>query len=341
MNLDYDLNEIMTELKNYYENIIEIELETKENNKVIKIMNDNNIFKDDNTILLINRNKKKFDNNIKFNKSGNYKLLILNNNKIEKLKELFKDCKEIKKIKFYKINTQNVTDINLMFEKIYEDNKINKEIKIEQLTNVKTFKSHSEYISNLIILSDERIASCSLDSYIKIYNNITFEEEISIKENSYVDWIEQIKNGMLISCPRDNTIRIYEINGKNYKNIKIINEKSSAWKMKELENGNLISAMSDGNIKVWKFVNNEIKCEFSLNNEIISNDILEIQKNIVVVHGFTQIYFFDLNKRERIKSISGFEFNSYNVGKKFCKVNDELLLIYGKKNLYIVDILSY
>ena len=43
MNLDYDINEIMTELKNYYENIIEIELETKENNKVIKIMNDNNI----------------------------------------------------------------------------------------------------------------------------------------------------------------------------------------------------------------------------------------------------------------------------------------------------------
>ena len=42
-----------------FENIIEIELEIKDNNKEIKIMNDNNIFNNDNTILLLN-NKKNF-----------------------------------------------------------------------------------------------------------------------------------------------------------------------------------------------------------------------------------------------------------------------------------------
>ena len=84
--------------------------------------------------------------------------------------------------------------------------------KIENLTNTKTIKPHGEYISNIILLQNGKIASSSLDHYIKIYNKDTFEEEISIKENSYVDWIEQIKDGILISCPRDNTIRLYEIN---------------------------------------------------------------------------------------------------------------------------------
>ena len=108
-------NKLIIENMNY-KNIIEIELETKENNKEIKIINNkNNIFNEDNTILLINNNKTKFNNNIKFDKIGNYKLLLLNNHKLENLSELFRDCKEIKKIIFYKFNTQNVTTMYCMF----------------------------------------------------------------------------------------------------------------------------------------------------------------------------------------------------------------------------------
>ena len=117
MNLDYDINEIINELMNYYENIIEIELETKENNKEIKIINNNNLFKKEDTILFINRNKINFNNIIKFDKIGNYKLLLLNNNKIENLNGMFKDCNELIKIKFYKINTENLTNMKSMFSK--------------------------------------------------------------------------------------------------------------------------------------------------------------------------------------------------------------------------------
>ena len=73
MDLKNDINEIIPELKNYYENIFEIELETNENNKEIKIMNNNNLFNENNTILVINNNKKYFNNIIKFDKKGNYK----------------------------------------------------------------------------------------------------------------------------------------------------------------------------------------------------------------------------------------------------------------------------
>ena len=111
--------------------------------------------------------------------------------------------------------------------------------KFENLTNTKTIQPHTSYISNIILLQNNKLATSSLDGYIKIYNKDTFEPEISIKENSYIDWIEQIKDGTLISCPRDNTIRLYEIKDKSYNTINVLKESSSAWKMKELQSGKL------------------------------------------------------------------------------------------------------
>ena len=97
-----------------YENIIEIELETNQNNKEIKIINDN-LFKRDKTVLFINKDKKDFSNFFNFDKIGKYKILILNNNKLEKLSEIFKECKELKTINFLKFNTTNIKDMNSMF----------------------------------------------------------------------------------------------------------------------------------------------------------------------------------------------------------------------------------
>ena len=213
--------------------------------------------------------------------------------------------------------------------------------KFENCTNTKTIQPHTSYISNIIILQNNKLATSSLDHYIKIYNKDTFEQEISIKENGCVDWIEQIKDGILISCPRDNTIRLYEINDKSYKTINVIKENSSAWKMKELESGKLISTMDDSNIKVWMKKNDTLECEFVMSNEGVSFDILEIRKNEVVALSKTNINFYDLNKRNKINSISGFESWSLNPGRKFCKANDELLLVCGTNNIFLVDIKSY
>ena len=220
-----------------------------------------------------------------------------------------------------------------------KDNEFND--KIENLTNTKTIKPHTEYISNIILLQNGKLASSSLDCYIKIYNKDTFEEEISIKENSCVDWIEQIKDGTLISCPRDKTIRLYEIYDNSYKNIKVINESSSLWKMKELKSGKLISTMDNSDIKVWIKKDNNLECEFILKNGGVSYDILEIRKNEVVALSGNNINFYDLNKRDKINSISGFESFHLNPGKKFCLANDELLFVCGCNNIFLVDYKAY
>lgn len=205
--------------------------------------------------------------------------------------------------------------------------------KFENLTNTKTIQPHTSYISNIILLQNNKLATSSHDGYIKIYNKDTFEPEISIKENSYIDWIEQIKDGTLISCPRDNTIRLYEIKDKSYNTINVLKESSSSWKMKELQSGKLISSMSNYDIKVWIKKNDTLECEFIIPNGGESYDILEIRKNEVVALSSTNVNFYDLNKRDKIYSISGFESFYGNYGIKFCKANDELLLVCGTNTL--------
>ena len=213
--------------------------------------------------------------------------------------------------------------------------------KFENLTNTKTIQPHTSYISNIILLQNNKLATSSHDGYIKIYNKDTFEPEISIIENSSVDWIEQIKDGTLISCPRDNTIRLYEIKDKSYNTINVLKESSSAWKMKELQSGKLISSMINYDIKVWIKKNDTLECEFIIPNGGESYDILEIRKNEVVALSSTNVNFYDLNKRDKIYSISGFESFNLNPGRKFCKANDELLLVCGYNNIFLVDIKSY
>ena len=106
--------------------------------------------------------------------------------------------------KLMKKNEEFEKRIRALEEKVFSIKKEDKETKkeyngfnykIENFTKTKTLKPHKSYITNIILLQNGKIASSSLDYYIKIYNKDTFEEEISIKENSYVDWIEQIKDG--------------------------------------------------------------------------------------------------------------------------------------------------
>ena len=111
--------------------------------------------------------------------------------------------------------------------------------------------------------------------------------------------------------------------------------------MKELQSGKLISTMDNYDIKVWIKKNNTLECEFTLKNGGKSYDILEVRKNEVVALSGNNINFYDLNKRDKINSISGFEGHNFNPGKKFCLVNHELLLFCGSDNIFLVDYKAY
>lgn len=111
--------------------------------------------------------------------------------------------------------------------------------------------------------------------------------------------------------------------------------------MKELQNSKLVSTMSNSDIKIWIKKDNNLECEYILKNVGESYDILETKPNEVVALSGNNINFFDLNKRDKITSISGFESFHGSPGRKFCKVNEELLLVCGSQNIFLVDFKSY
>ena len=81
---------------------------------------------------------------------------------------------------------------------------------------------HSGAINSVCFLKDGRLASSSDDCYVFIYNKITFKKEITIKEKKRIDYMNINKDGILITCLSGTYLNLYEIKGKNYKNIQTI-----------------------------------------------------------------------------------------------------------------------
>ena len=88
------------------------------------------------------------------------------------------------------------------------------EINIEQ---VKTITGHTAYVNSLLHLRDGRVASCSMDNTIRIYepsNDYHCDEVIKRHKNSIIS-ICQLDDGNIVSCSSDLSIIIGSYTIKN------------------------------------------------------------------------------------------------------------------------------
>lgn len=220
---------------------------------------------------------------------------------------------------------------------------VNNENYIQNLSNILSIKSHNNMITSIIKLNDGRLASSSFDDFIKIYEKFTFIEEIKIKEDFHILFINQFSNNIFVSCIMNNTLKFYKIENKNLINFQIYNSKNSIIsKIKELKNNKLISVSDSYEIFIWDFNKNEnYFIEFILKDEDEIWDFLEIKFNIIVVDICDQniINFWDLNKKQKIKTIDSIEIFG-NYGNKFSLLNENILL-YGSDSIYVIDIINY
>ena len=220
---------------------------------------------------------------------------------------------------------------------------VNNENYIQNLSNILTIKSHNNMITSIIKLNDGRLASSSFDDFIKIYEKFTFIEEIKIKEDFHILFINQFSNNIFVSCIMNNTLKFYKIENKNLINFRIYNSKNSIIsKIKELKNNKLISVSDSYEIFIWDFNKNEnYFIEFILKDEDEIWDFLEIKFNIIVVDICDQniINFWDLNNKKKFKTIDSIEIFG-NYGNKFSLLNENILL-YGSDSIYVIDIINY
>ena len=91
-------------------------------------------------------------------------------------------------------------------------------VDINNIINIKIINEHSDDVYSLLLLSDGRLASCSYDKTIKIYDiNNNYHCDITLEGHTHgVIYISQLDNNKLISCSGDKTIKIWSITQSSY-----------------------------------------------------------------------------------------------------------------------------
>ena len=114
-------------------------------------------------------------------------------------------------------------------------------------------KVHNNYINDMIILKDGRIATCSSDNSIKIMNMKTKRCEVKLKGHAKaVTKLIQLNNGNIVSYSADNTIKVWKIiNKTKYDILRSILQNSQIISLVLFKNNVFITGSQDGIIKKW------------------------------------------------------------------------------------------
>lgn len=74
---------------------------------------------------------------------------------------------------------------------------------------------HNDYITNLILLDDNTLCSCSTDGNVIFFNTNNFEIVGIIKENIKIIYLEKLSDNNIILCCEDGSLKIYKEKEEN------------------------------------------------------------------------------------------------------------------------------
>ena len=122
-----------------------------------------------------------------------------------------------------------------------------KQFNPKSLKNIKLIEGHKSSVNSLLLLKDSRIASCSYDGSIRIFdpsNNYLCDQLIK-RHSDGVTSICQIDNGTIVSSSVDLSIFIGDYCIKNAHEYTI-------YKVISIPNNRIVSCSMDNTIKIWK-----------------------------------------------------------------------------------------
>jgi len=238
--------------------------------------------------------------------------------------------------------TNKDKDKNIDYNKIFENFNI-----VNQTPKYKLTNHGNNYIYTIIQLQDGRLASGGCDGSIIIYNQKTFEPEMTIKEHSKNIYdIIQLKNGNLVSCSNDDKkMNVYKINENN--NYKLISQVDAGkdncpYQIQELENGE-IGLVAYNSIIFYLNINNKLDEDFNIkfdDNQIGHFlEMLPVKKGELVLCGEKdKIQFFELNSRKLKEIININRDIHWRASKLLCMINERCLCVGGKNKITLIDI---
>ena len=322
-----NIQEIMKELSNKIENSVFIE----DTNCIIIDINIGLTIINE-VILIIEEQEKTKDEIID---ELEKKIKILENKLNEKEK---KDAEN-------KINSQTNTP-----NETKSNNNNFKNLKIENLKNIKILNNNKGIIYCVKTLDDGRIAAGDEYSNLIIYNKETFYPDIIIRNNlNSLLTLTQLKNKNIIcSFSNISTLKIIKIMNNEYENIQIIKgaHNNDINKIIELKNEKLITFSYDYSFKIWKLnkYNNKYEKIYKFIDTNKLSDGIEIKDNEIILYALNtnpqSLVFYDLNKNEKIRTI-------YNLNLcidclcRISKINENEVVVAGNKKVYLIDVNNY
>jgi WD40 repeat protein len=155
--------------------------------------------------------------------------------------------------------TEKINYIKILCEKLTVTEEPLKE-KIRQLKNSTILGRHEDWITSLISLTNNRIATASVDKNIKIWD---VNKKLMIKSfqaHSTEVWcLALLSDGCMASGSMRRTIKIWDCENDYLCKKTLIGHSCAVKSLLVLKNGNLVSASMDKQIKVWDF-NNDFNC---------------------------------------------------------------------------------
>ena len=238
--------------------------------------------------------------------------------------------------------TNKDEDKNIDYNKIFENFNI-----VNQTPKYKLTNHGNNTIHTIIQLQDGRLVSGGNDGSIIIYNQKTFEPEMTIKEHSKNIYdIIQLKNGNLVSCSSDDKkMNVYKINENN--NYKLISQVDAGkdncpLQIQELENGE-IGLVAYNSIIFYLNINNKLDEDFNIkfNDNQIGQfyEMLPVKKGeLVLSGGKDKIQFFELNSRKLKEIININRDIRWTPDNLLCMMNERCLCVGGKDKITLIDV---
>ena len=251
------------------------------------------------------------------------------------LKDIIKQKDE--KIKMLEGELKKYKDENKSETKI-ADNNFDIKLKEHPICEL-TF--HTNKVLCLILLNDGRIASCSYDKSIIIYNKNTYKPDLIIKEHSdEIYSLTQLTSGIIASCSKDKTIKLFNINGNNYNVLQTLsNHTNLVYKIIELKNKQLASCSADSSIIVYFKENNKYKIDYKIPTNGSCSSVVQTKNNEICYSEKTNngICFFDIMERKKIKTIENIS-KGNSQWEAMLMITEDLLFVGGENKISIINV---
>lgn len=226
-----------------------------------------------------------------------------------------------------------------------------KHLPINQIVS-SDIQKHSNWIYNLIELSDHRLASSSTDGCINIYNKQTFSIDIQIKEEfGYWYCLSEIKPLRLIASSVYQCVKIWSLSDTDYTLEKEINTGEDTFYVRAVLgltnnkfvlsfNSPLIQIVSSKNYKKIKtFRRGRNGEDGSDRTKKVALGLLELSKNRLVAGSQDgDLMFYDLIHYKIILKLTDIECYSQNSIKM---IDKRRLIVGGCNEINIIDVEDY